>query len=416
MQANHNFVLHLNAFIAGTHIKAEIRKRLVTAIYEYFQTFIQQYPRMEETHLSTNVDKLLITQTSVSDAIHHLNNSCNKLFEWFKEALSRCETITNDLSLCKLIAILAGVLKRLLENFTKTERQLSLSSNGDTECWSMLQYAMNLMQILAEFQNNLLNFEKILLERLKTLENNLKSNEDAPNNALNIYQTYEKSERHKLYNAINEYRLKDSNEESSSNIFKQIYDSLRGHFVEVHEVALNILLHKITIYLQNIQQPIDTLVHSQSLPEFSFTPQEYITQIGQYLLTLPQHLEPLLLSPTPLLKTALEICNIKYAQTEQNSCSADVMLSLIVEQCCLLYQNQILQLKTISNAGAYQLSVDITYLGSVVEELGLTLNTHLMQINTLMKASAENYLNASIGCEPRLVAAIRQMRNIISTQ
>ena len=28
------------------------------------------------------------------------------------------------------------------------------------------------------------------------------------------------------------------------------------------------------------------------LPEFSFSPQEYITQTGEYLMTLPQHLEP----------------------------------------------------------------------------------------------------------------------------
>ena len=29
-----------------------------------------------------------------------------------------------------------------------------------------------------------------------------------------------------------------------------------------------------------------------NLPEFSFSPQEYITQTGEYLMTLPQHLEP----------------------------------------------------------------------------------------------------------------------------
>jgi len=52
------------------------------------------------------------------------------------------------------------------------------------------------------------------------------------------------------------------------------------------------------------------------MPSFSFAPQESITQIGQYLLTLPQHLEPLLLSPSSLLKQALEVCNVRLYFTE----------------------------------------------------------------------------------------------------
>ena len=41
------------------------------------------------------------------------------------------------------------------------------------------------------------------------------------------------------------------------------------------------------------------------MPEFSFVPQEYITQIGQYLMTLPQHLEPYMSNDNPALTRAL---------------------------------------------------------------------------------------------------------------
>lgn len=167
-------------------------------------------------------------------------------------------------------------------------------------------------------------------------------------------------------------------------------------------------------HLAEIQPPAQLQQgHMQDMPAFSFAPQESITQIGQYLLTLPQHLEPLLLSPSTLLKQALEMCHIKYAQAIP---SADILLSLVVAQCCVLYQTQILQIKSLSNASSKQLAVDIEYLSSVVEELGLSLTTSLTQILTLLKASPENYLSLSAGCEPRLVTAIRQMRNIISTQ
>lgn len=93
-----------------------------------------------------------------------------------------------------------------------------------------------------------------------------------------------------------------------------------------------------------------------NLPDYSFAPQEYITQVGQYLLTLPQHLEPLLLAPAKPLKVALEICDAKYTR---NIPSADILLSLIVDECCALYQEQISQIVNLSSSGAKQLATDI---------------------------------------------------------
>ena len=43
------------------------------------------------------------------------------------------------------------------------------------------------------------------------------------------------------------------------------------------------------------------------MPDFSFSPQEYITQIGQYLMTLPQHLEPYMTSENPSLSRAFQV-------------------------------------------------------------------------------------------------------------
>ena len=43
------------------------------------------------------------------------------------------------------------------------------------------------------------------------------------------------------------------------------------------------------------------------MPDFSFSPQEYITQIGQYLMTLPQHLEPYMTNENPSLSRAFQV-------------------------------------------------------------------------------------------------------------
>lgn len=135
---------------------------------------------------------------------------------------------------------------------------------------------------------------------------------------------------------------------------------------------------------------------------------EYITQVGQYLLTLPQGLEPLLLSPSETLKLALDLSEVSY----KDAIAADVLLKLVAEECSALYQEKIHQIFTLNSSAAKQLATDIEYFGSVLEELGLSLGTHLQQTALLLKAPADSYMTSTTGIDARLVATIRQMRNI----
>jgi len=50
-----------------------------------------------------------------------------------------------------------------------------------------------------------------------------------------------------------------------------------------------------------------------------------------------------------------------------------------------------------------------------LEDLGLSLSEHLQQVSALLRLSPEEYQTKSSGCSPRLVAAVRQMRNITSS-
>ncbi|EDW53439.1 GM12202 [Drosophila sechellia] len=363
------------------------------------------------------VDRLSSNQATPSDGVRHLEESTRKLYEWLKEACERCASITSDLALCKLITLLNGIFKRQLESFGRIQRQIGLSLGSSSyaaqsENWSLLQYTMSQLQCLADFQVQLHQFEQDLHTRMVTLSNRLtKPSNRGP---ITIFQTCDHSARTQLLNSIADYQQKKSEATDSLGIFPQIYATLKSHFADTHDITLNILLQPIETHLAHIRPPVqDHAASGIDLPSFSFAPQESITQIGQYLLTLPQHLEPLLLSPSSLLKQALEVCNIKYTQAIP---CADVLLSLVVEQCCVLYVTQILQIKSLPSSAATQLSVDIEYLSNVLEELGLSINLQLSQILTLLKAAPDQYLTLSSGCEPRLVTAIRQMRNIISTQ
>lgn len=122
------------------------------------------------------------------------------------------------------------------------------------------------------------------------------------------------------------------------------------------------------------------------------------------------------MTPNVQLKSALELCDERYARVEAtNEASADILLSLVTEECCALYFERIEKICELSAFGAKQLACDIEYLGSVLEELGHSLSTKLQQSIILLRAPADNYLAVSAGCNPVLVTLVRQMRKIVST-
>ena len=170
-QANQNFVVRFEAFSEQTKIKIsnDLIKQLSDSLYEFFFKFVQYYPRLEETQLSTQIERLFITHKTASDAVHHLESCSVKLFEWLEKTFQRCSSITSDLTIFKLIALVGGISKRALENFSKTQRQLSLCIGSNevisNENWSNLQYTMSLLQCFADFQQNLHKLEKNLHEK-----------------------------------------------------------------------------------------------------------------------------------------------------------------------------------------------------------------------------------------------------------
>lgn len=65
----------------------------------------------------------------------------------------------------------------------------------------------------------------------------------------------------------------------------------------VNELVYDVLISKVRQHLSDVSRlPVWSSIEEQSafpLPTFSVYPQSYVTSVGEYLLTLPQQLEPL---------------------------------------------------------------------------------------------------------------------------
>lgn len=214
---------------------------------------------------------------------------------------------------------------------------------------------------------------------------------------------------------------------------------------DLHRATYEVIFAPIFTQLLSVQKApawsteINKMTHlSADLPDYSFAPQEYITQVGQYLMTLPQHLEPFLLRENPSLTQALKAADPQYAQSSTESGFTGILLEIIAKETCQMFLDQTLGICQLSSAACKQLATDIgmylcikklnikniffsflictiyfaDYLGNVLEELGLSLSENLQHMSLLLRLPPEDYQKGSSGCNARVVAAVRQMRNI----
>ncbi|XP_063543659.1 conserved oligomeric Golgi complex subunit 7 [Cydia strobilella] len=122
-----------------------------------------------------------------------------------------------------------------------------------------------------------------------------------------------------------------------------------------------------TIPSLNVWSNNDAL--STDLPDFSLSPQEYITEIGQYLMTLPQHLEMHLSEKQAPWQFLSEICT----------------------HTCEVYAEKILNIRNMDALGTKRCLTDIVYLSSVVEDLGTAVTPSLRNLERSLRAATPQH-------------------------
>ncbi|XP_045781466.1 conserved oligomeric Golgi complex subunit 7 isoform X1 [Maniola jurtina] len=136
----------------------------------------------------------------------------------------------------------------------------------------------------------------------------------------------------------------------------------------LRNLARSILRNPIDVQLDKIPQLSvwhnnDAL--STDLPDFALSPQEYITEIGQYLMTLPQHLEMHLSEKQAPWQFLTELCT----------------------HTCEVYAQKILNIRNMDALGTKRCLTDILYLSSVVDDLGSSITPALKSLEKSLRAT-----------------------------
>ncbi|KAI4384724.1 hypothetical protein MLD38_002839 [Melastoma candidum] len=109
-----------------------------------------------------------------------------------------------------------------------------------------------------------------------------------------------------------------------------------------------------------------------SLPTFSSYPQPYVTSVGEYLLTLPQQLEPL----------AEGISGSGDVSNEEAQFFATEWMLKVAEGASALFMEQLRGIQYVTEHGAQQLPVDREYLSNVLSALSMLIPPVLATFHT----------------------------------
>ncbi|XP_014297732.1 conserved oligomeric Golgi complex subunit 7 [Microplitis demolitor] len=387
---------------------------LAKSIYSPLVTFVSKYTTYETAYLNQQLINLKLTPSTsdLSELIHELSLSIPKIYEIINGSIKRCVNLTNCCGYNQLIMSLNNLLINYLINYTNC---LSLISQikSKTENWNLFQQCLTLMQIIGNLQLTINDINRQLITTFNDYNNKLINN----NNNFTKY--------HLLLINNSDKSLKELINTINDDIFNDINNRINQLCLKLYKVTYEVIFTPIYTQLLviknlkwskndniNVNEVNESLI---DLPDYSFIPQEFITLIGQYLMTLPQHLEPFLLTDNPSLNYALKMADDKFNHLEGGSGGfTGILLGIVAKDACQMFFDQILGIRELDAKGCKQLAVDIDYLGNIFEELGLRLTDNLKAVAALLRLGADEYLEGSVGYNPRIVAAVRQMRNIPS--
>ena len=391
-------------------------KSLGKAIYLPYKNHISKYGVYQEAALHPHLDSLNVLTDDIMESVQNLGSQNSKAFSYLDDANNLCVNLTESCGYPGYLKVAENFLNSYLNQYRLIKRKINESQQKNYEEVNMFQMCLNILQYLGNFLN-----------RVKQLD------QECMSNLTKVKTEYSKPDVHPFYNypelLLDETKrgefdnvLRNLSETNQLNEFKSVFDNVRDLCRDVYDASYKIMFEPILTILNSLGTSMSdvkkgTTTSTSDLPDYSFVPQEYITQIGQYLMNMPQLLDPFSLSKNLELALALSLVGSYYSElldsttTDENS-FAELFLSQISKGTCKAYAKQILAIQKLSNFASKQLATDINYLGNVLEDMGFNLTKKLQDIAILLKVSPSEFNGKCTDCSPQIVAEVRQMRNL----
>lgn len=216
-----------------------------------------------------NVTSLKCIKEDLPETIQALGMSIPIIFDYARESKRRCTEITENCGFCGLLIALRAFLLNFGDQFRVAQRQLDRIKTKE-EDWNTFQLCLSLLQNAGDV---LLNLQQLEQELTMT--------------ALD----FNKCERVKEYKCL---LLSDNDKKEFESLIKCIAEgtelSLLDHVntefnmlcADLHHTTYKVIFAPISTQLDQVKYinvDNNSDMSNMDLPDYSFSPQEYITQV-----------------------------------------------------------------------------------------------------------------------------------------
>ncbi|KAM7370900.1 hypothetical protein PAMP_010410 [Pampus punctatissimus] len=432
----------------GEHNLLKVNE-LVCALYDPYKPYQLQYGDLEEAHLLIQISAVPLEHGEVMDCVEELSHSVGKLFGLASAAVDRCVKLTDGLAMCGLLKALKALFTKYVSDFSTTLQSIrkkckledTPSSSAFQEDWTAFQNSVRIIATCGELLRQCGAFEQQLSNKILGTAGKYLSESYSPRSlagiqeassterksaAKNPWQEYNYLQRGSMaeYNSLMEvlYSLKEKGTGNSS-LLAEPRAALTRLNQQANQLAFDSVFlqikHQLCLVskMESQESPGFGETYTEDLPTFSLSPQEYITNIGQFLMSLPLHLEPFVAQEDPALEMALHAGKLPFPPEQGDDLpeldnTADYWLGSIARATMQTYCDAMLLIPQLSTHSTKQLATDIDYLSNVMDALGLQPSRTLQQIVTLLRAKPEDYRQTAKLLPRRLASTIAALRCI----
>ncbi|KAJ3690975.1 hypothetical protein LUZ61_020139 [Rhynchospora tenuis] len=399
------------------------------AVYSPYETFKVRYGQMERAILSAEIARIDIRGAvsrgvgaqgiELSETVRRMEESVPQVIVLLEASVDRCINFTGGSEVDELILALDDIMLQYISNLQETLKSLrtvcgvdtSAAHSGDTtksqaaklaemvseeEEWSIVQGALQILTVADCLTSRASVFEASLRATVARIGTSL-SLSVLGTNLMEKSNANEAGELSLMGKSgaldVAALHLSDMPEKAKKllTLLEQSKDP-RFHALPltsqrvalfsdtVNELVYDVLISKVKQRLDDVaRMPVWSSVEEPSslpLPSFSAYPQAYVTGVGEYLLTLPQQLEPL--------AETVSGGNLSETGNEEAQFFATEWIFKVAEGATGLFMEQLRGIHYITDRGAQQLSADIEYLSNVLAALSMPIPPFLSTYHTIL--------------------------------
>jgi len=400
--------------------EAKLRE-LGKVVYKPFTQYVASYEELEARAMTAEVSSWATEKKDTIDEIHNLATCVGRVASMVESAGVRCGHLTRGVGYPALARAVARGLDTHLDRYRRLMRRLEKRKVVVDDDWSVLQHCLSANQATGDLMLQLEQLEVTLstsfLEATRQFLG--PDSADLPLQQHHIFLLDSSAiiSLSELFTAVS------SNTGSATPLLQQSISLLSSTCSDLQKTTFSIMFHPISSQLELIPT-LSTWVatttgqgtlNTTDMPDFSFSPSEYITCVGEYLMTLPQHLEPYMSQDNaPLTRAFRESVFPGSSDTSgaAQQSPADFLLGCISSSTCTSYLSYISSISTLNNNSSRQLAMDISYLGDILDDLGHPLTNDLSSTAVLLRLAMEKWREESGGHSNKVVAMVRQARGV----